>query len=84
MSRLPLLVGPAWPPVLSAYDHMSMYAKSDWAWEGMRRNPRYQADAAARPPGDIVQTRTQNGVPVAKLLSAVLPSTRAWDVWSFR
>jgi hypothetical protein len=84
MSRQPLLVGPAWSPVLSAYDHMSTYAKSDWAWEGMRRNPSDQADAGARSPGDRVLTQTPTRVPVAKLLSAVPPSTRAWDVWSFR
>lgn len=84
MSRLPLLVGPAWPPVLSAYDHMSTFAKSDWAWEGMRRNPRYQADAAAQPPGEIVQTRTPNGVPVIRMLSAAPPVTPSWDLCPFR
>ncbi len=84
MSRTPLLVGPAWPPNLSAYDHMSSYARSDWAWEGMRRNPRYQADAATRPSGDIIHTRMQNGVAVTRMLSAVPRSARAWDVWSFR
>ncbi len=84
MSRLPLLVGPAWPPELSTYDHMSTYAKSDWAWESMRRIPRYQADAAAQPPGSILQTRTPNGVPIIRMLAPATPASQAWGVCSFR
>ncbi len=84
MSRLPLPVGPAWPPELSAYDHMSTYAKSDWAWEGLRRNPRYQADAAAQPPRSILQTHTANGVPIIKLLTPATPVSQSWGLCSFR
>lgn len=84
MSRAPLQVGPAWPPVLSAYDHMSTYAKPDWAWEGMRRNLHYQAEAAAPPPDDLVLTRTLNGVPLTRMLSAAPTATQSWGVRPFR
>ncbi len=84
MTRLPQLVGPAWPPALSAYDHMSAYAKPDWAWEGLRRNPRYQEDAGTQPPVGVELTRTTNGVPVTRLLTSGLPTTLEWAVCPFR
>ena len=83
MSRLPLLAGPAWPPPLSAYDHMSTYAKPDWAWEGLRRNPHYQADAAVTQPVDHILTQLPNGVHITRILSASRPSTGAWSVYPF-
>ena len=76
MSRLPMHVGPAWPPALSAYDHMSTYAKSDWAWEALRRSPLYQDDTAARQPGDHALTVLANGVSVLRILSGAQSDTR--------
>jgi hypothetical protein len=36
---------PMWPPTIKAYDYLNGLAPRDWAWEGLRRNPVYQADA---------------------------------------
>ena len=83
MSRPPLLVGPVWPPALSAYDHMSKYAKPDWAWEALRRSPLYQADAAVTQPLHHILTQLQNGVCITRILSAARPSTGAWSVYPF-
>ena len=38
-------VGPPWPPPLQAYDYLSRLTWRDWAWEGLRRNRTYQAEA---------------------------------------
>ena len=84
MSRAPLQVGPFWPPVLSAYDHMSTYAKPDWAWEGIRRNPLFQADAVAGLPDNLVVAPAPNGVLVTRMLSAAQPATQSWGVRPFR
>jgi len=40
-------VGPNWPPALEAYDYLSSLIWRDWAWESLRRNPSYQAQALA-------------------------------------
>lgn len=37
---------PAWPPTLESYDYLSSLVARDWAWEGLRRNESYQAEAA--------------------------------------
>jgi hypothetical protein len=36
---------PAWPSSLQAYEYLRTATKSDWAWEYLRRNFDYQANA---------------------------------------
>jgi transcriptional regulator len=38
---------PAWPPIVESYDYLSSLVARDWAWEGLRRNGSYQAEARA-------------------------------------
>jgi hypothetical protein len=48
MTRTIAGVGPGWPPPDGAYDYLSLLSCRDWAWEGLRRNQTYQAEARAR------------------------------------
>jgi hypothetical protein len=38
---------PGWPAPDGAYDYLTMISWRDWAWEGLRRNENYQAEARA-------------------------------------
>ena len=48
MTRTRSGVGPDWPPPDGAYDYLTMISWRDWAWEGLRRNENYQAEARSR------------------------------------
>src|SRR6187401_1804844 len=59
---------PAWSPALESYDYLSSLIARDWAWEGLRRNQSYQAEARAHaataditehPEGRALVTRLQ-------------------------
>jgi hypothetical protein len=54
-------VGPAWPPALEAYDYLSKLYWRDWAWEGLRRNRAYQADALACVSSATTERRFRGG-----------------------
>lgn len=84
MSRAPLTVGPAWPPALSAYEHMKGYTRYDWAWEGMRRNPAYQHDALSAPAAVHADQSLANGAHITRLTSAMPAETERWGLCPFR
>jgi hypothetical protein len=72
---------PAWPATLEAYDYLSGLAPRDWAWEGLRRNPKYQADARAF---EHRETRTLGGGALLTLLQETSPRAEAWALCCFR
>jgi hypothetical protein len=73
---------PAWPPTLESYDYLSSLVARDWAWEGLRRNQRYQAEARAHAATANV-TEHLEGRALVTLLQEVSPA-RAWALCTFR
>jgi hypothetical protein len=83
MSRPRFYVGPPWPPKLAYYDYLCDASNLDWAWEFLRRNPRYQCQYK------IYQLFAER--PVRHVTGIHLTRTRrrchraeAWELCSFR
>jgi hypothetical protein len=76
-------VGPPWPPPLHAYDYLSTITWRDWAWEGLRRNRIYQADALAQPSEGHTSKQLGGGALLTRMQEPVLPA-EAWALCSFR
>jgi hypothetical protein len=75
-------VGPTWPPPLEAYDYLSRLTWRDWAWEGLRRNQNYQADALARTSDGDGSKQLEGGALLTRMQGPVL-SAEAWALCSF-
>jgi hypothetical protein len=75
-------VGPPWPPPLQAYDYLSTVTWRDWAWEGLRRNQTYQADARANPSEGHASTQLGGGA-ITRMRKPLLPA-EAWALCCFR
>lgn len=58
------------PGQLAAYDYLSRLSMDRWAWEYLRRNPEFRADAALRRDSDISE-REAPCVPIRLLKSRV-------------
>jgi hypothetical protein len=50
-----------WPKLLQAYEHLRTAAMTDWAWEYLRRNPGYRADARLHHRRGIVRRSLGSG-----------------------
>ena len=72
-----------WPLSLDSYDYLVGQPKSAWAWEFLRRNARYRADAHRCALGAIVQSRARNGFYITRL-SRRQREAEAWGLYSFR
>ena len=72
---------PTWPPDLEAYDYLSRLTWRDWAWEGLRRNPAYQADARAFKPQ--FSKKLEGGALLTRMQEPML-SAEAWALCCFR
>jgi Proteobacterial transcriptional regulator-like domain len=73
-----------WPLSLDSYDYLVSQPKSAWAWEFLRRNARYRADARQSALlGTIVQSRARNGFCITRL-SRRQCEAEAWGLYSFR
>ena len=83
MSHAPLLVGPTWPPALTEYEHTRAFAKSDWAWEGLRRNPEYQQIALTAPAPAFRQSHLPDGAVITHLLSDIPETAKRWGPCPF-
>jgi hypothetical protein len=68
-------------PVLEAYDYLRGLVPRDWAWEGLRRNPRYQADARTF---ERLETKTLGGGALLTRMQEISPRAEAWALCSFR
>ena len=84
MTRATLQVGPTWPPSHSAYDYTLSLAKSDWAWESLRRNRDYHADAVPSQTRDHVRSLLASGVHLTRMLTASPPHAALWGLCPFR
>ena len=83
MTRTTHCVGPSWPPQTGAYDYLRLVSSRDWAWEGLRRNPTYQAEARDRAIAGIVSTKLGGGALLTHMQKRV-PPAEAWALWCFR
>ncbi len=75
-------VGPPWPPPLQAYDYLSGITWRDWAWEGLRRNRIYQAEALAHSM-EAASSQLGGGALLTRMQEPVLPA-EAWALCCFR
>jgi hypothetical protein len=76
-------VGPPRPPALEDYDYIRNLRHRDWAWEGLRRDPAYQAQARADMKFQHDGTRLENGALLTRMHEAS-PPAEAWALRSFR
>ena len=83
MAPLKHCVGPTWPPPLEAYNYLSGLAWRDWAWEALRRNQNYQAEAMARSSWGDASQQLEGGALLTRMREPVLPA-EAWALCSFR
>src|SRR5262245_50070810 len=77
------LVGPKWPPPLEAYDYLARLTWRDWAWEGLRRNPHYQADARHNTPISISHQQIGSRALLTRMQEPNIPA-EAWALCCFR
>ncbi len=83
MHRVGHFVGPSWPPTLEAYNYMRTLSRSDWAWEGLRRNAAYQDEARAHLLDIPISTRLESGATFTRMHEPS-PRAEAWALRSFR
>ena len=76
-------VGPTWPPALEAYDYLSSLVCRDWAWEGLRRNQSYQAEALAHAAATDITEHLEGGALLTRMQERVSPA-QAWALCTFR
>ncbi len=68
---------------LDAYEYLRTAAMSDWAWEYLRRNPAYQADACLYPRRGLVRRPLATGTIFTRMRSRHARA-EAWGLCSFR
>ena len=73
---------PAWPPTLESYDYLSSLVARDWAWEGLRRNQSYQAEARAHAATANVTEHLEGRALVTRLQET--SPAHAWALCTFR
>jgi hypothetical protein len=81
MSALPM--SPEWPQPLRAYEHLRTATMADWAWEYLRRNPAYQAEARLYPRRGVVRRLLATGTIFTRMRSRHARA-EAWGLCSFR
>ena len=54
---LQVQVTPGWPRSLQVYEYLRTATRSDWAWEYLRRNSEYQAEARLHHRRGVVRQR---------------------------
>jgi hypothetical protein len=74
---------PAWSPSLQAYEYLRTATKSDWAWEYLRRNFDYQANARLGHRRGVIRQRLAAG-PVLTRLRARHAGAERWGLACFR
>jgi hypothetical protein len=83
MSNDSLSVGPAWPASLQAYEYLRSAAMSDWAWEYLRRNFKYQARARLLYRKGLTRLRLNRG-PLLTRMRARHAGAETWGLACFR
>ncbi|MGF1622343.1 MAG: transcriptional regulator domain-containing protein [Rhodomicrobiaceae bacterium] len=72
-----------WPLSLDSYDYLVGQPPSAWAWEFLRRNKRYRAQAEKAFQTGINPSHTQHGLRITRL-SNPQPEALTWALCSFR
>jgi hypothetical protein len=83
MSHVCLDAGRARPAMLHDYEYLRAATASDWAWEYLRRNPGYQADARLGHRRGLTRQRLTLG-PVLTRLRARHFVAEMWALACFR
>ena len=73
----------AWPKPLQAYEHLRTATMTDWAWEYLRRNRAYQAEARLHGRRGVVHRPFATGT-VFTRMHARHVRAEAWGLCSFR
>ena len=73
----------AWPPALESYDYLSSLVARDWAWEGLRRNESYQAEARTHAATANITEHLEGRALVTRMQEAS-PPAHAWALCTFR
>ena len=76
-------VGPGWPPPEGAYDYLNMISWRDWAWEGLRRNEEYQAEARGHGFAGDASSKMGDGALLTHMQER-MPPAEAWALLCFR
>ena len=82
MAHPGFLVGPAWPPHVSAYDYTRTLSNWDWAWEVVRRSPTYQHDCRINL-GKLSRPEHLTPAITVHRLTAPVPRAEAWGLSAF-
>ena len=72
-----------WPLPLDSYDYLTGQPKSAWAWEFLRRNARYRAQAQEAVPSMTVQSHVGTGLRITRL-SGPQREAEVWGLYCFR
>jgi Family of unknown function (DUF6499) len=73
----------AWPKPLQAYEHLRTATMTVWAWEFLRRNPAYQADARLCHRRGVVRRPLATGTILTRMRSRH-SRAEAWGLCCFR
>jgi len=74
---------PAWPKSLQDYEYLRTAGINDWAWEFLRRNFDYQADARLHHRRGTVRRRLATG-PLLTRMRARHIRAETWGLCCFR
>jgi hypothetical protein len=74
---------PAWPKLLQDYEYLRTAAMKDWAWEYLRRNFDYQADARLHYRRGIVRRPLAAGTVLTRMRARHVRA-EAWGLCCFR
>lgn len=83
MYRVRHYVGPSRPPTLEAYSYLHSLIRRDLAWEGLRRDPAYQAEAREYLRNRHFSTRLESGALFTRMHERSARA-EAWALRSFR
>jgi hypothetical protein len=72
-----------WPRTLQAYEHLRTAAMYEWAWEYLRRNLDYQADARLHCRRGFVRRRLVGGALLTRMRARHVGAER-WGLCCFR
>jgi hypothetical protein len=73
----------SWPLPLDSYNHLIGQPKSAWAWEFLRRNAAYRAEAQEVVRSTIGQSRIESGLRITRLIGPQREA-EAWGLYCFR
>jgi hypothetical protein len=79
----PIHQGAAWPKPLKAYEYLRTATMTEWAWEYLRRNPDYRADARLHRRRGVVHHPFATGTTFTRMHARHVRA-EAWGLCTFR